>query len=468
MRPRVCNVCGGSLMAEPPKDNRGHNCESLGSLLIGPTPDQCWLSSSSDFDLELVRAVGTSPPKRRAQIRLIVALGRAAAAIRSTPQLDNTTDQVLRQATGDRLVPVCRHMIRNLPESSALAEFLMRMPNVALKYARTIAGAVEVVEGCKDIRPEFHRVLERFLQVSIKRFETKRSRGHNYSEQTVYRRVLVAADFCRFLEGQSVRSWQEVMQRHLDAFCAVRTREQGQRVYPFLSYARWVAPVSAKLRRPRQKKRPTLELVPPYEAHLEAVAKLIAEPVHEGVLVGLFVAVYAQRITDCRKLHLSNFRVRDDRVQARFAEEWMPLDRVVAERVLSIAPEVADDIRRQDRALFTHESRFYSRRIRAIYDLPIKQLRLGALAAILRRRVTDRASLRALLGVSLGTIESVERTMEWDLHWTVDPEVVANRIESSGVRRDRLVSVSDSVQKRPPLHRDYPGLGCAVRGTLRW
>ena len=318
-------------------------------------------------------------------------------------------------------------MIRNLPEASELGDFLKRIPNVAAKDAHTIAGAVKAVEDCKDIRPEFHRVLEGFLRASIKRFETKRTRGHNYSEYTVYRRVLVAADFCRFLEGQGVQSWQQVMQRHLDAFCVARTREQGQKAYPFLNYARWVAPVSAKLRSPRNKRRPALELAPPYEAQSQAVAKLIAEPVDEAVLVGLFVAVYAQRISDCRKLYLSNFRVRGDRVQARFAEEWMPLDRAVAQRVLTIVPNVADDIRREDRALFTHDPRRYSRRIRAICDLPIKPLRLGALAAIVRRRVTDRASLRALLGVSMGTIENVERTMEWDLHWTVDPEVVANR-----------------------------------------
>ena len=115
------------------------------------------------------------------------------------------------------------------------------------------------------------------------------------------------------------------------------------------------------------------------------------------------------------------------RVQARFADAWMPLDRAVAARVLRIVPDVADGIRREDRALFTLDPRSYSRRIRAICDLPIKTLRLGALAAIIRRGVTDRASLRALLGVSLSTIEDVEGLMEWDLHWTVDPEVVANR-----------------------------------------
>ena len=72
----------------------------------------------------------------------------------------------------------------------------------------------------------------------------------------------------------------------------------------------------------------------------------------------------------------------------------------------------------------------YSERIRRICGLPIKPLRLGALAAVSRRCATDRASLHLLFGVSIGTIEDVERLMEWDLHRTVDPEVVAhgNRI----------------------------------------
>ena len=427
MRWRVCNVCGGSLKAEPPLAERGHNCESLGSLLVGSRPDECWLRSSSQFDQELVQAVGKTRRNRRSETQLQAAIGRTAAAIRSAPLLDDTTDRVLREAVGDQLVSVCRHMIRNLSGSSMLAQFLMRMPNVGSKDAHTIAGAVKAVEACKDIRPEFHRVLEQFLHASTRRFKTKRSRGHDYSEYTVYRRILVAADFCRFLDSQGVLSWQEVMQRHIDAFCAARTRNQGRRVYPFLRYARWVAPVSTKLHNPQAKRRPTLEFAPSFAAQSKAVAKLIVEPVDEAVLVGLFVAVYAQRISDCIKLHLSNFRVRDDRVQAFFAEEWMPLDRAVAARVLSIAPDVAEDIRSQDRALFTQDVRKYSRHIRAICDIPIKQLRIGALAAIIRRGVTDRAALRALLGVSLPNIENVERTMEWDLQWTVDPEVVANR-----------------------------------------
>ena len=75
-------------------------------------------------------------------------------------------------------------MIRNLPQASTLGAFLKSMPNVEAKDAHTIVGAVKAVEDCKDIRPEFHRVLEGFLRASIKRFEIKRTRGHNYSEYT--------------------------------------------------------------------------------------------------------------------------------------------------------------------------------------------------------------------------------------------------------------------------------------------
>ena len=225
---------------------------------------------------------------------------RAVVAIRSAPQLDDTTAHVLREAAGDRLVSVCRHMLRNLPQDSALADFLVQIPDVAGRDAHTIAGAVKAVEACDDIRRDFRRVLEGFLRASIRRFETKRDRGHDYSEYTVYRRVLVAVDFCRFLEGQGVLSWQEVMQRHLDAFCAARTREQGGRVYPFLLHARRVAPVSAKLRRPRSRRRPTLELAPSFEAHERAVANLIAQPLDEAV----------SRRTVCRRLRTADQRLR--------------------------------------------------------------------------------------------------------------------------------------------------------------
>ena len=428
MRSRRCNVCAGLLRARPPQDDRGHNCLSLTSLLIGPAPEQCWRLSSSPLDRELVRAVASTRRNDRAATRLQRAVVRAAAAIRSAPRLDSSTDRALREAAGRHLVSVCRHMIRNLPESSMLAEFLRRMPRAAAKRAHTIAGAVKAVADCAgDIGPEFHRVLEGYLQASSRRFQVKHARGHSYSEYTVYRRILVAVDFCRFLESQGVLSWQALMQRHLDAFCAARTREQGQRVYPFLEHARCVAPVSAKLRRPRFIRRPKLEIAPSFEAQERAVAALLAAPNDAPVVVGLFVAVYAQRLTDCCKLHLSNFRVRDDRLQARFASAWMPLDRAVAKRVLSIAPDAAHGVRREDRALFPLDPRGYSKRIRRICGIPINALRLGALAAVIRRGATDRASLRVLFGVSMATIEDVERLLEWDLQWTVDPEVVADR-----------------------------------------
>ena len=428
MRPRRCNVCAGVLETRPPRDDRGHNCLSLASLLTGPPPEPCWRLSSSPLDQELVRAVGATRRNDRAATRLQRAVVRTAAAIRSAPGLDDSTDRALREAAGRHLVSVRRHMIRNLPESSMLAEFLRRMPRAVAQRAHTIAGAVKAVADCAgDIGPEFHRVLEGYLRASSRRFQIKHDRGHTYSEYTVYRRVLVAADYCRFLESQGVESWLQVMPRHLDVYCAARSPAQGRRLHPFLVYARSVTALSAKLRSPRNRRRPMLELAPSFEAQERAVAALLAAPNGEAVVVGLFVAVYAQRITDCCKLHLSNFRLRDDRLQARFAEAWMPLDRAVAKRVLGIAPDVARGVRRDDRALFTLDPRGYSKRIRGICGLPIKALRLGALAAVIRRGATDRVSLRVLFGVSTTTIQAVERLMEWDFHWTVDPEVVADR-----------------------------------------
>ena len=429
MKPRRCNVCTGVLRTRPPHDDRGHNCVSLASLLTGPPPEQCWLVSSSPLDQDLVRAVATTRRNDRAATRLQRAIVRAAAAIRSAPRLDDGTDRALRAVTGRHLVSVRRHMIRNLPESSPLSRFLRRMPKAAAKGAHTIAGAVKAVADCADdVGPEFHRALEGYLRASTRRYQVKRARGHSYSEYTVYRRLLIAVDFCRFLvESQSVETWLQVMPRHLDAYCAARSSAQGRRVYPFLAYAQGVTALTAKLRSPRHRGRSTLEFAPSFEAQERAVAALLAAPDDEAVVVGLFVAVYAQRITDCCRLHLSNFRLRGDRLQARFAEAWIPLDRAVAKRVLSIAPDVAQGVRSEDRTLFPLDPRGYSKRIRRICGLPIKPLRLGALAAVIRRGATDRASLHLLFGVSTGTIENVERLMEWDLQWTVDPEIVAHR-----------------------------------------
>lgn len=434
MKPRTCNVCTGRLLARPAGRDRGHNCLSLGDLLATAPPAQCWATAGDKLSAELVRAVGTTSrdnPKQTQFSRLVV---RVAEVVRANPELDSATRQAILDECGQKTLFVVRRYMRNLPPGSALRAFLETFQPVVAKPkpreskdSQTVNGARKLVDAHADLPGDFLRVLELYLMASIRRLDAKRKRGHEYTEYTVYRRVLVAADFCRFLDEQGLRAWQQVMQRHLDAYCAARTRDQGGRVFPFLAYVRWTVPNAARLRRPKLKRRPALELVPSFAEQEDAVRMLLRQKVSDVVLVGLLVAVYAQPISSCVQLRLSNFRVRQGRVQACFAEEWLPLDRPIAARVVQLYPAVKGDIRAEDSLLFIRDPSHYGRKIRELCGINIKPLRLGALASIIRRGVTGRAALRSLLGVSIPTVEHIEKTMEWDLQWTVDPETVEHR-----------------------------------------
>jgi hypothetical protein len=50
-------------------------------------------------------------------------------------------------------------------------------------------------------------------------------------------------------------------------------------------------------------------------------------------------------------------------------------------------------------------------------------------ANLIRSGITDRGALSRVLGVSMPTLAYVEKVFEWDLHMTVDPEMVKSRNE---------------------------------------
>ena len=59
----------------------------------------------------------------------------------------------------------------------------------------------------------------------------------------------------------------------------------------------------------------------------------------------------------------------------------------------------------------------------------MRPLRLGAVANLIHSGITDRGALHRILGVSMPTLAYVEKIFEWDLHMTVDAEMVKSRNE---------------------------------------
>ncbi|OZB42488.1 MAG: hypothetical protein B7X46_14080 [Thiomonas sp. 15-66-11] len=165
-------------------------------------------------------------------------------------------------------------------------------------------------------------------------------------------------------------------------------------------------------------------------AEIPAVLKrLIGFSDPQVIVAGLFLALFAQTPTRSAELTYGNFRKRDGKIEALFAEQWTPLDPVTTRYLVQLAPGVVVDDAVSDTPLFRYPAAHLGRKVGQAVGVPLRPLRLGAVANLIRSGITDRGALHRVLGVSLPTLAYVEKVFEWDLHMTVDPEMVKSRNE---------------------------------------
>lgn len=413
------------LHAEPMCDNRSHNCLSLGDRLIGGKPAQCWVNEHGELGAALVKSVGSYIQCGKGASNGHMFRLEVATTVLAHPRFDHETSRAIatlaRKPGGRRQL---RLMRSRLPDGARLGELLQPYcePPQAAPSRRRHATRLDVA-----LPDELATSLELYSQQSKRLGDRKRERGHRYTEYTTGRRVMDATHFCAFVADRGIQHWAGVSQSLFDRYVTATSPKQGTRVFPFLRFVRQRYRLAGRLVRPRIKKTPALKRVMPVSEMPRVIRQISSIPDDELRLIGLLLAVYAQPISHSATLTASRFRQRNERMEALFARDWMPLDRVTGKLVLDLQPGLAKPVVASDFRVFRWKPQTYHSLFHQAAAIDAKAVRLGAIAAILRSGTTDRASICGLLGVSMVTVEYVERVFEWDLQQTVDPEIVAMR-----------------------------------------
>lgn len=321
--------------------------------------------------------------------------------------------------------------VERLPKQSAVrAEFV----NV-LEQLRRRDDAIAQAKKAQRERPaiklpdDFERGVNLFVEKTHRIAEIKHRHGHPYSAHTVRKRAHDARAFCEFLAGKELQQWPQVAQHHLDDYLSATDRWAAARAYTFLQFIRQNFRLTQRFVRPKLRPKPPAEAVMPI-AEIPAVLKrLIGFSDLQAILAGLFLSLFAQTPTRSAELIFGNFRKRDGKIEALFAEQWTPLDPLTTRYLVQLAPGIVDDDAVPNTQLFRYSAGYLGSKVSEAVGVPVRPLRLGAVANLIRSGITDRGALHRVLGVSLPTLAYVEKVFEWDLHMTVDPEMVKSRNE---------------------------------------
>lgn len=430
-RKRTCNVCGGAFTAPVQHDDRRHNCLSICGNVVGALPRECWQNSDHPYAHDLLASM---PSYRQRSVRtesahrLRLAITTRVYGLTRDGRL--TTEQVDELLRDFRPRSVHLFMERLPAHSSLRAQLENSLKQVRRRdEAATQAKKVQPKRPAIKLPEDFERGVMLFVEKTHRIAEIKHRHGHRYSANTVRKRGYDARAFCEFLAGKGLQQWPQVAQHHLDDYISATDRWAAARAYTFLQFIRQNFRLTQRFVRPKLRPKPPAEAVMPI-AEIPAVLKrLIGFSDPQAVVAGLFLALFAQTPTRSAELTFGDFRKRDGRIEALFAEQWTPLDPLTTRYLLQLAPAVVADDAVSDTRLFRYTAAYLGRKVGQAVGVPLRPLRLGAVANLIRSGITDRRALHRALGVSLPTLAYVEKVFEWDLHMTVDPVMVKSRNE---------------------------------------
>lgn len=428
-RTRKCYVCYGKVSSRATNDNRRHNCVSLGEALCGELPDECWQLQHHPYVLDILGTITASQQKGKfsdiAHQRR-VELAKMVLSATKTGQLDKKT--FIEGATGFSSRQI-KGFLDALPESSSLRD-LLAQPVAEITKPKPKEKAPKPKKPIVELPAEFEKALGMYAEASERRAKLKVERGHEYDPRTAIRRIDDARRFCEFLAQHSVTRWADVAARHLDDYIITVNRHAAQRAWTFLNFLHGRVPMLVKIQRPRNTPRHSGAMVALLSDAKKAIARLAKHPDLQVAIAGLFLAMYAQTIAHSCTLKLNRFRRQDGSLQAKFHGDWMPLDPLTDQLICQYRLYYAEnDHIGPDESFFSYSCPTLNQKVAEIAGIPLKPLRLAAISNLLRSGMTDRGAIAYYLGVSMPTIEDVERTTYWDLQSTVPPDVVEARNE---------------------------------------
>lgn len=422
-------VCYGKVSSRATKDNRRHNCVSLGEALCGELPDECWQHQRHPYALDILGTITACQQKgklsdiahqRRVELAKMVLSATETGQLGKKTFFDGATGFSSRQIKG---------FLDALPESSSLRD-LLAQPVAEITKPKLKEKTPKLKKPIVELPSEFEKALCMYAETSERRAKLKVERGHNYDPRTVIRRIDDARRFCEFLAQQGVTRWADVAARHLDDYIVIVNRHAAQRAWTFLNFLHGRVPMLAKIPRPRDTPRHSGAMVALLSDAKKAIGRLAKHPDLQVAIAGLFLAMYAQTIAHSCTLKLNQFRRQDGSLQAKFRGDWMPLDLLTDQIICQYRPEYAESSHiGPDEPFFSYSCSTLNQKVAETAGIPLKPLRLAAISNLLRSGMTDRGAIVYYLGVSMPTIEDVEKTVYWDFQSTVPQGVVEARNE---------------------------------------
>ena len=443
-RRRTCYVCNGKVLSLPAKDRHRHNCLSLDCLVHGDLPVGCWQRLAHPFVHDILATIGSyRQSDKSSDLAHAKRVALAQDFLEATDQgiankgaitkiIENTGRKELQRFLSELppTSPLCTLLDQPIAVATALKLVKIKLsePN---RRSRILPAEIEIPD-------DFEKAVTLFADASNRRAVLKRERGHNYQDETALRRICDAQKFCIFLVKQGRRFWSEVAQKDLNEYMSISNKGAGQRAWTFLHFIHGRFPMTQKILRPKNKNKAAGTVVASREAARSAVNRIIKSSDHQVVLAGLFLVLFAQTISRSADLRLKDFRRDANRLQARFAGDWMPLDALTEKFLYQYYPEFRQDgFCGTDEPLFTHSESKLVDAVSNLAGVSLKPLRLAAIANLLHSGITDRGSISHFLGISMPMVAKVEETFYWDLQSTVSPETVEARNEViRGERRE--------------------------------
>jgi len=436
---RKCSACGANLDVAPKKDNRRHHCLSVGLPDDGPLPESCWRRRAGQIGKTLLQALPAYRQHEAADsTRHRRRRGVASELLRLLVKPEITEDEVVAQLQ-DLDPKDVRLFFSRVPNASPLQRY--NKPRPALKSLlgdvrkpRKQGEPPDPEAKIQGLPEPMRDAIRRWSEISQRIYQTRLQRGGRYSAYTVRRRVNEAIRFCWFLDAQEITAWPEVSQRHLDLYMSATTSARGDHAYTFLIFVRKHFRLTHRFVRPRIRKKAITEALLDEPTFKDVVNRAATHPNMEVALVLFLVALYGQTVIKSADLRMSQVKRGRNGLEALFADMWIPLDKITAELISKLAQSHKLTISRvgypdgeEGPRLITASPRTISEAVRKLAQCSIKQLRLTAVANLIRSGFSDRASISRALGIPMLTVKYVESAFPWDLQETLSAETIRVR-----------------------------------------
>lgn len=431
-------ACAATVISAEPGDQCRYHCVT-GKLAAGKElPSDCWQKKYPTAATEILTALRPVAPNGAAdqqRLREKLALAESIAELAEHENLTADNIDALYERFGAQAMG---RFCAALPNGSEI-ELVFRnyRENASRNYQRAYrlstrgSSARPLPQPHIVTSPEFLEAITQFATIYQARADRKIKFGNPYSKKAVTRVIREAKRFCAYLETDEIFRWADVGQRHIDGYLDVTNREAAQRAYAFLRFVTKRFRIRSTFKRPESKVVNVRARLVSMQKINEILDDARASTDTETMLALFLVALYGQTIAALSRLTTKQIREADLGDAIQFNETWVPLDKETSE-VLHVHLSAMknrlgqSEFNDQTRLFWSNESTL-QQRIFNRTDTSLKNLRITALANILKTGFTDRHALEVSLGVSQPTIAMLERVCGWDVQSAVSDEAAQIR-----------------------------------------